>query len=202
MTKPKFPGKPLVIDFEKIVPENKDMKVDEIFNELVPEPLNSVFDDIRSLLKLNFDNIASRLIEKPNKVFKMSSEIDTQNIREQVSDLNRTCFYECGRIFVYSSFLNEVVFGIDNWLFVENMEAKALSILFTNYEISNDELRSNFGFDCLESHEFLDSLVSILNYSENLDKFFEVESYVDKICIYPKENLINNLLDFKKMLVH
>ena len=202
MTKPKFPGEPLIINFEKIESEILGTKIDKIFNESDSEPLNNIFDDVRRLLKLNFENIVNKLLSKPNKVFKISSDIDTISIREQVSNLDNTCFFEDGRIFAYSNFLNEVVFGIQNWLFVENFESKALSFLFANYEITIDQLYRIFGVDYVDSLDYLDNLYCILRYSENLSKFFDVEVEPDRICLYPKENLIDSLLAFKRTLIH
>ena len=198
MTKPKFPGKPLIIDFEKIESENIGLEFDKGSNEL----LESLFADIRMLLKLNFENISNELASKPNTVFKIDSDIDTLSIRRQVSNLNQTCFYENGRIFVYSNFLNEVVFGIDNWLFDENLEAETLSFLFANYEISCNQLQRIFAVDNLSSFDFLDSLFLILKYSSDLENFFLIERQIDRICIHPKENLIDSLLIFKRTLFH
>ena len=199
MTKPKFPGKPLVIDFAKIESENLNLKIDKVFNEGSSEDLDSIFDDVRNLLKTNFDNIATKILSNPNKVFKISQDIDTISIREQISDLNNTCFFEDGRIFAYSNFLNEVVFGFEFWQEVESETTQALTLLLVNNQITFDDLRKFVEGDV---YEIYNNLISLLFNNQEFLRFFDIFIQNGVMHVIPRENLIDSLLDYKRTLVH
>ena len=159
MKKPKFTGKPLIIDLDMLEPENTGLHINKVSNEVSTKPLESLFDDIRMRLKLNFDKIANKILSKPNTVFKINSDVDTISIREQVSNLNQTCFYENGRIFAYSNFINEVVFGFEYWLEEESETTQALTLLMVNNQITFDDLRQFVEGDV---YEIYNNLISLL----------------------------------------
>jgi len=161
--------------------------------------LSDIFDEIQAMLKLNFSKIVDSLIKKPDKVFEISSDIDTFNIRFEVSNLEQTCFYENGRIFAYSNFLNEVVFGLENWTDNESDLTQALTILFVNYQITLDDLRDFVEGDV---YEIYNNLISLLFNNQEFLRFFDVFIQNGVMHVIPRDNLIDNLLDYKRTLVH
>ena len=199
MTKPKFTGKPLIIDLDMLEPENTGLQIDTVSNEASSEQLESVFDDIRMRLKLNFDKIANKILSKPNTVFKINSDVDTISIREQVSNLNQTCFYENGRIFAYSNFINEVVFGFEYWLEEESETTQALTVLMVNNQITFDDLRQFVEGDV---YEIYNNLISLLFNNQEFLRFFDIFIQNSVMHVIPRDNLIDNLLDYKRTLVH
>lgn len=163
------------------------------------DTLKGIFEDIRRQLNFHFDKIISCLKSKPDKVFQISSDLDTILIREQVSNLNQTCFYENGRIFAYSNFINEVVFGIENWVEVESETTQALTLLLVNNQITFDDLRQFVKGDV---YEIYDNLISLLFKNQDFLRFFDIFIQNRVMHVIPRENLINNLLDYKRTLSH
>ncbi|MBI95767.1 hypothetical protein CL656_01305 [bacterium] len=174
-------------------------KMDKLLSS--EDQINNIFDEIRELLKSQYSHIVYELSSNPNKVFKISKDIDTWNIREKISNVNTTCFYEEGRIINYSNFLNEFLFG--NQFEIKSSDfTDALNLLFLNYSLSYENvLDLNKSLE-VSNDDFLYSIYRMLKDSSLINEVFNISFDDYEVSIQAKKGLINKLKDFKSLIIN